>query len=204
MESGCWLVLVPHAPEPLARQAIVLLRRGQLPQALAKAVLAAAQGPESAEAWNPLGSINHALGELEQAHTHYAKVLEYNESHVEARIARARVALDLNKLDSAADDLAYLLTHYSLEPRAAFLQSVLLTRHGDEKGAKAAVSEAVQLLAHLSPVQQAQETSLLDRGSIANFNLNAHEQAEQFLTRYLQKRRTILERGASLPRSNLR
>ena len=180
--------LVPQAPEAVAGRAVIALRQGRMDEARRLAEEAVGIGERSPEAWNALASVNHASGKLREALVQYGKALALRSNLLEARIARIGVALDLGEEEIAGNEIAAVRATYPDEPRAAFLQSILLSRQGDADGAKAALSESAQLLANLSPDQQSSQSKLLLMGGIANFDLKANQQAESYLRRYLEKR----------------
>jgi tetratricopeptide (TPR) repeat protein len=90
--------LDPMAPEPLAGEAMVLLLQGTVELARTKARVATERAPNSPEAWQAMGSINHAMGDEDAALADYGRVIEMDENNLDARVARASIYLDRTDL----------------------------------------------------------------------------------------------------------
>ncbi|HEY9151053.1 MAG TPA: XrtA/PEP-CTERM system TPR-repeat protein PrsT [Gammaproteobacteria bacterium] len=174
-------------PEPLVGLATILLRRNELEEAEPLARQARERAPENPEVWYLAGAIEHARGRSWQALEQYARALELEPRHLAVRIARAGVYMDLGQLDKSREDLDFLREEYPRDPRAAYLQGVVLARGGDEEGAHEALSEAAAILDDVPRELLYQHTPSLLLGGLVNYSLNRNEQAITLLQIYVQQ-----------------
>lgn len=149
---------------PLIAEVPMLLAAGRLEQAKEKASKAVELAPNNAFAWNVKAAVLHASFEVSGAMAAYDKVLALNPKHVDARVARAALLIDLNRDSEARKDLDYLKENAEDEPRAAYLRSVVAGRKGDVKAVSEALGEVTRTVDALPPAWLARRTAI-DGGS---------------------------------------
>ena len=132
---GVWLAEVP-----------VRIRTRQFAEATAAAERGLALAPDAAEAWYQKGSVFHVMGQLTGALAAYDKALMADKGHIEARIARTGIYIDLGRADEASKDLNELLNFAPDEPRAAYLRALLAERNKDFTAANAALKVVINLI----------------------------------------------------------
>ncbi|SFG40083.1 XrtA/PEP-CTERM system TPR-repeat protein PrsT [Neptunomonas qingdaonensis] len=172
---------------PRLANVILLIREGALDEALDNAQVVITDWPEDARSWNSHASVMHAQGDLASAIQSYQKALTIQPSHVDARVAKVGALIDLARLDEAADDLAFLKKEYPYEPRAAYFRGLLLSKAGDEEGARLEYVRCTEVIAVLSKDKVASDPQLLMSAALAHYALNQLESARNYLQLYLNK-----------------
>lgn len=168
--SRSWLAEVP-----------IRIRAGQFDQADVAAGKALALAPESADAWYQQGSVAHVQGNLESALAAYDKALGFDADHVEARVTRAGLLLDMGRADAAAKDVAELRRVSPKEPRGAYLNALLAERRGDAEAAAHSLREVTALLDPVPIDFIRYRSQLLMLNGLAHFGLNQREKAKAYL-----------------------
>lgn len=166
---------------PLIAEVPMLLAAGRLEQAKEKASKAVELAPNNAFAWNVKAAVLHASFEVSGAMAAYDKVLALNPKHVDARVARAALLIDLNRDSEARKDLDYLKENAEDEPRAAYLRSVLAGRKGDVKAVSEALGEVTRTIDALPPAWLARREQLLMAAALAHYGLGNHQKAREYL-----------------------
>jgi len=179
--------LEPESALPIAGQALALLRRGELDAARRQIDKALGRAPGNADVRNIKASIDHARGDLQGAIVGYDKVVALKPKHLDARIARAAALMDLGRDAEAGSALERLREEFPYEPRAGYLQSVLLARNNEPQKAKAALEETAAAIEQLTPDILEKRPQLLLLAGLANYSLNQHEKARGFLGRYIEQ-----------------
>lgn len=177
----------PVSARAIAGKATVLIRQGQLADAKRLAAHAVTLAPDDASVWNVKASIPHLQGELQAAVQQYSKAIELNALQLDARLARVGLYLDLKQFEAAARDLDFLQQEFPLEPRAAYLRSVLSNRIGDTDGAQQALSEAIAIIETLRPQYVFSRAPILLVAGLANYGGGHFEKSRVYLTRYIEK-----------------
>lgn len=88
----------------------MLLATGQSALAAERAEKAVELAPQNASAWNMKASVLHASLVMTGALAAYDKALAFDPKHVDARVARASLYIDLQRDAEAKEDLAFLQT----------------------------------------------------------------------------------------------
>lgn len=180
--------LDPASPVPLIAEVPVLITAGRIDAARARADAAVALAPTSAAAHNMRASVAHATGALTEALADYSRALELDEKHVDARVARAGIQIDLGNEDQAAEDLARLAADVPTEPRANFLRALLAGRQGDRQAEAALLTEVARVVDTLPAEWLASQEQLLMAGGLAHYSAGQLEKARKYLdvlvTRY--------------------
>ena len=133
-------LLDPASAVPLIAEVPMLLGAGQLRLARERAEKAVELAPDDAFAWNAKASVLHASFDMTGALAAYDKAISIYPRHVDARVARAGLFIDLKREDDARKDLEFLLPVAPDEPRAAYLRALLASQKGDGKAIAAAAT----------------------------------------------------------------
>lgn len=165
-----WLAEVP-----------IRIRARQFNEAAAAVDRALSLAPEAAEVWYQKGSVAHVSGDLQAALTAYSQAIKAQPGHVETRVARAGLLLDLNRATEAEADLTELGRIAPGEPRAAYLKALLSERNGKSEEARAALKEVTHLIDPVPIDFIRYRTQLLMLNGLAHFGLNELEKAKQYL-----------------------
>lgn len=171
----------PRSASPLIAEVPMLLAAGRLDQAKEKANKAIEQAPNNAFAWNVKASVLHASFDAAGAMAAYDKTLVLNPNHVDARVARAALLIDLKRNADARKDLDYLKKYAEDEPRAAYLRSVLASQQGDQKAVAEALGEVIRTTDALPPAWLARREQLLMAAALAHYGLASYEKAREYL-----------------------
>jgi len=159
----------------------IRIRGKQLKEAAAAVDQALELTPESAEAWYQKGAVAHVSGNLTLTLDAYNKALKAAPKHVEARVARAGVYLDLNRLPEAQADIDELHRISPREPRASYMQALLAERAGQPEVAQKALKELVGLIDPVPLDFIRYRPQLLMLNGLAHYGLNEPEKAKQYL-----------------------
>jgi putative PEP-CTERM system TPR-repeat lipoprotein len=165
-----WLAEVP-----------IRIRSRQFREATDAVERALALASDSAEAWYQKGSISHVSGDLAATLAAYDRALKLEAGHVEARVARAGLYLDLGRQPEAADDVAELRRTSPNEPRAAYLRALLAERDNKPELARRALKDLVGLIDPVPMDFIRYRPQLLMLNGLAHFGLNEREKAKQYL-----------------------
>lgn len=176
------------AVRALALQASIHLNAGRLQDARASVARALKLAPNDADIWNMQASIAHADGDLNQAVQDYSRALASQPGHLDARLARAGVLLDLKRDVEAKPDLDYLQKQFAYDPRGAYLRALYYGRRGDEARVREALIEVTRTLSQLPPEFVAGRDQLQLLGGLAHYALNEFERAKGYLTQSLKSR----------------
>lgn len=181
------LTIDPGYTPAIVSQADLLAEQGKRAQATKVLDSALALAPDDANVWNLKGSMLHVAGNAEAARSAYGKALSLDPSHIDARIARASLLLDLARLDEAGQDIVALKELAPDEPRANYIRALYLARRGDLTGAREALQ---QVTVALDPVPRDVLTRraplLLLLGGLAHHGLAQGEKARGYLDDYVR------------------
>ena len=179
--------LDPKSPSPLIAEIPMLLATGQFARAAENADKAVELAPRSAYAWNMKASVLHASLEMANALAAYDKALSLEPKHVDARIARASLFIDLQRLSDARKDLDFLQTAAPDEPRASYLRALLAAQQGDGQAVAAALGEVTHIIDGLPPSWLARREQLLMTGALAHHGLGNPQKAREYLDLILSR-----------------
>jgi len=179
----------PKSASPLIAEVPMLLAAGRLNLAKERAGKAVELAPNNAFAWNVKASVLHASFDAPGALVAYDKALALNPNHVDARVARAALLIDLKRDSDARKDLDYLKTYAEDEPRAAYLRSVLASKSGGNVGEVAeALREVTRTIDALPPDWLARREQLLMAGALAHYGLGNYQKAREYLDALLARK----------------
>jgi putative PEP-CTERM system TPR-repeat lipoprotein len=173
--------LDPKSVTPLIAEIPVLLSIGQIDSAKATAAKAIKLAPNNGYAWNMQASVLHATLDVGGALAAYDRALSLEPKHVDARVARAALLIDLKREPEAERDLDLLRTAAPEEPRAAYLRAVIASQKGDGPAIAAALKEAVEVIDSLPSPWLARREQLLMVGALAHHGLGNWEKAREYL-----------------------
>ncbi|MFZ2974520.1 MAG: XrtA/PEP-CTERM system TPR-repeat protein PrsT [Ferribacterium limneticum] len=171
----------PRSALPLIAEVPMLLAANRLDQAREKAEKAIELAPGSASAWNMKASVHHAALDAKDALTSYDKALSLSPKHLDARIARAALLIDLKRDADARKDLDFLKTFAEDEPRAAYLRAVLAGKKGDAKETNETLKEVTRTVDSLPPAWLTRREQLLMAGALAHYSLGNHQKSREYL-----------------------
>ena len=170
VDPGTWMAEVP-----------IRVRARQYREALAAAEKAVTLAPGAPEPIYSRGEALHVQGNLLGALASYDKALTMSPAHVEARVARAGLLIDLQRVPDAARDIAELGRIAPNEPRSAYLRSLLAEREGKTAEARAALNQITALLDPVPIEFLRYRPQMLMLGGLAHYGLNQREKARPYL-----------------------
>lgn len=177
-------VLTPRAANAWLAEVSVRIRGKQLKEADAAVQQALDLAPNSAEAWYQKGAVAHVSGNLTLTLEAYNKALLLEPKHVEARVARAGIYFDLNRLPEAQADVDMLRRTSEREPRVAYMQALLAERAGQPEAANKALKDLVSLIDPVPLDFIRYRPQLLMLNGLAHYGLNEPEKAKQYLEEF--------------------
>ena len=171
----------PRSAEAQLAEVPMRIRARQFAEAGAAAERGLALAPTSAEAWYQKGSVRHVQGDLAAALAAYERALGFDAKHLESRIARAGLLIDLARFADAAKEVADAQRIAPTEPRAAYLKGLLAERDGDPAAARNALREVTRLLDPV-PIDFIRfRPLLLLLNGLAHFGLDERQKAKPYL-----------------------
>jgi len=179
-------LLDARSTAPWLAEVPVRIRAKQFKEAEAAVVRALELTPNSAEAWYQKGSVAHVSGNLTASLVAYDQTLKLDPKHLEARVARAGLYLDLNRFADAQADIDTLLRNSPSEPRVAYMQALLAERNKQPEVAQKALKNITALLDPVPIDFIRYRPQLLMLNGLAHYGLNEPEKAKQALE-YFQK-----------------
>jgi tetratricopeptide (TPR) repeat protein len=102
------LEIEPRNAYLLATESRVLEEKGLLGEAYEKMTIAKRQDPQNASFTHRLGRIAEQQGDRPLALEHYNEAVQLDERFTEARLSRASVLIDLNRIEDAEEEIAKL------------------------------------------------------------------------------------------------
>ena len=171
----------PNSAIPLIEEIPTLLQSGQKDRARAYAAKAIQLAPDNASAWNMQASVLHDAFDAKGALEAYNKALMLDSRHVDARVARAALLIDVKRDADAIKDLEYLATAAPEEPRAAYLRGLLASRKGDAAGVKKHFGEAASVLDSYAGPWLNNREQLLMLVALAHHGLGNLQKSREYL-----------------------
>jgi putative PEP-CTERM system TPR-repeat lipoprotein len=168
-------------PDVWVAEVPVRIRTREFREAGAAIAKASAIAPNSAEVWYQKGALAHVTGDLGGAKAAYDRALQIDAKHVEARVARAGLEIDLGRIDEANADIAELQRLSPREPRGAYMRALLAERSGNAAAARTSLSEVTALIDPVPIDFIRYRPQLLMLGGLAHFGLQEPEKAKPYL-----------------------
>lgn len=173
--------LDPKSLAPLLAEIPVLIAANQPDRARATVAKALDLAPKNAFVLSMQASLLHAGLELGKALETYDRALSIDPGHVDARVARAALLIDLGREAEAEKDLDQLKGAARDEPRAAYLRAVIAGRKGDGPAVRAALNDVIKVIDALPPAWLAYREQLLMVGALAHHGLGNRQKARDYL-----------------------
>lgn len=170
----------PNAPALLLAEIPMRIRAKQFAEARAAAERAVAALPESVDAWYQKGSIAQASGDLQSALAAYERALKLDATHIDVRVARAGLYVDMGRVADATRDIEELKTVAPKDPRAAYLRALAAERDNKPELARAALKEVTTLIDPVPIDFILYRPQLLLLNALAHFGLNEPEKAKHY------------------------
>jgi len=171
-----------RSPEAWFAEVPIRIRARQFKEANAAAEKGLSLLPTSSDRWwYQKGSIQHAQGDMTGALESYGKVLLADAKHVEARMARIGIYMDLGRYAEAGKDIAELQAQRPTDPRAAYMKALLAERNGDTAAASAALKEVTGLLDPVPMDFIRYRPQILMLNGLAHYGLGQPGKAKQYL-----------------------
>ncbi len=184
--------LNPNSLQTLVATALVAINQREFVRAIEIGEQSTTLFPSSPESWNIYAAALHGNGQLQSALNAYQATLQYDERHVDARVSKSALALDLGLLQEADKDLAYLGTHFPYEPRAAYLRALLYTKQSTDKKdlseeTRRALRICVEVISRLPTERVSNDKQLPMFAAQAHYALSEFEASKAYLSAYLKK-----------------
>ncbi len=179
--------LDPQRIEPIIGRANVQLRLGNMRAALEAADQAARLSPDSSDGWHIKASIKHAQGFLQDALRDYSKAIKNDESHLDARLSRAGILIDLHRDDEAEIDLVHIRESYPFNAKATYLYALVLARNGREKESVEELTAAAEMLDSIKPEFLGKHFQSVMLAGLVNYSLKRFDLAIDYLKMYIQQ-----------------
>ena len=173
--------LDPKSAAPLIEEIPTLLVSGQKDRARALAASAIQLEPKNASAWNMHASVLHDALDMNGALAAYNQALDLESRHIDARVARAAVLVDLKRDAEAAKDLEYLAEKAPEEPRAAYLRAMLASKRRDFVAAKLHMGEAAGVIDALPRSWLANREQLMMLAALSHHGLGNLQKSREYL-----------------------
>ncbi len=177
--------LRPNDAEPKIALASLYMFQGKFNEANTLITEAVKDNPDYASGWKLRGEVAKAQKHFKDAVSNYNKALNIDPLDLNARIGRAAVYLDLNKLTEAFVDIKFITAAQPLNVQVNYLNGVALARQGKEDEAKNAfdqVESSLQAMGNLEVFNDPR--ALLIAGSL-HFKRHQIDTASRELYRYI-------------------
>jgi putative PEP-CTERM system TPR-repeat lipoprotein len=172
-----------YAPILLGRVKIHL-RRGEFDSAETLADRALVLAPEDAEVWYYKGEVDRLKGNVKPALQYYNKSIEYEAGHLQSRLARAAMYIEMGRPEDARQDLKLVRTIVPGDQRAAFLFALILANDEDVEGAQSILEKSSTAIETADPNFMNDPSSLLLSGFIS-YARKDYSKAYTYLHRYI-------------------
>ena len=179
-------VVDPAAPDSWLAEARVRIRARQFDAALGAADKALALSEQGAEALYVRGQIQHLTGDLNGAWSWYSKAIAADPAHDEARLSRAGLLVDLNKIAEAQSDVDALRKSSPTDPRGAYLGALLAERAGKPELTRKLLKEVTELLDPVPIPYIRYKPQALMLNGLAHYGLGEPVNAKPYLEAYRQ------------------
>lgn len=182
----------PRSALPLIAEVPMLLAAKRIDQAREQAEKAVELAPGNSLSWNAKASVHHAVFDAKSALAAYDKAIYITPKHIDSRVARAALLIDLKRDGDARKDLDFLRTISEDDPRAAYLRAVLAQKQGDQVATSEALKEVTRTIDALPPAWLARREQLLMAGALAHCDLGNQQKSREYLDSLLSRNPTNL------------
>ena len=171
----------PAAADSWLAEVPIQIRAHRFKEAAAAADRAFALRPNDPQAVYLKGSVAHAQGQVAAALAAYERTIALQPTHLDARLGRAGLLLDQNRVDDAAREVAEARLLAPRDPRPTYLAAQVAERKGDTKAARAALAEVTGLLDPVPMSFMRYRPQVMMLGGLAHFGLGQNEKARPYL-----------------------
>lgn len=171
----------PRSSASWSAEVPIRIRVHQFKEAADAAEQAVALGPDSAEAWYQKGAVAHVSNNINATLSAYDKAIKLDGSHLEARISRAGLYIDLGRVADAVKDIDQVKSTAPNEPRADYLRALIAEREGKTNVAKESLQKVTALIDPVPVEYLRYRPQLLMLNGMAHFGLDERDQAKQYL-----------------------
>ncbi len=180
--------LMPNDPRGFVGLGRVAFIEGNIQGAANFAEKALQLAGDSAGAWSLKGDIERYLRQPQAALVAYQAAIDADPDQVPARVNRAAILVELGRLDEARAEIAEIRARIPGDPRADYLDALVLAREGRNADARVALESAATTLKRRSlRTLRSHPPTVLLNGLIA-FALENFEEATTYLSRYVHLR----------------
>lgn len=173
-----------HVGASLAR-ARVRIARLELDEAENLVVDIATRSPDTPDAWHLSGEIARLRGDTAGAVAAYDRALAIAASHVPARLARAAVLIDTDRMRDAAADIELVQNIAPSDPQARLLKAMVMARSGRASEAKSVVERLDATLDHQNKALRADSSAHALLAGIVDYVRDTLDASLQAFERYL-------------------
>ena len=171
----------PGAADSWLAEVPIQIRAHRYKEAATAADRALALKPNDPQAIYLKGTVAHAQGQVAVALTAYERTIALQPNHLDARLGRAGLLLDLNRIDDAAREVAQARQLAPRDPRPTYLAAQVAERKNDPKAARAALAEVTSLLDPVPMNFMRYRPQVMMLGGLAHFGLGQNEKARPYL-----------------------
>lgn len=145
-----------------------------------------ANSPSEARAYLIRGTVLQSSGDTAGALAAYDKAVSLDPTMSDARVARATLNVNLDRMDAAALDVDYFKRENPTEVRGKYLRAVVAGRKRDAAEIRTALTEVTQILDPL-PIEalKSKAPDLLLLGALAHHGMGGLEKSRNYLEHFL-------------------
>ncbi len=171
----------PNAADSWLAEVPIQIRAHRYKEAGAAADRALALKPNDPQAIYLKGSVAHAQGQVPAALAAYERTIALQPTHLDARLGRAGLLLDQNRVDDAAREVTEARNLAPRDPRPTYLAAQVAERKNDPKSARSALAEVTGLLDPVPMSFMRYRPQVMMLGGLAHFGLGQNEKAKPYL-----------------------
>jgi putative PEP-CTERM system TPR-repeat lipoprotein len=142
--------------------------------------------PEDPDAWYAKGEVRRLRQDLAGGMVHIDKAIGLRPGHLPARVSRAAILIELDRLDEAEKDIQFVRKKLPKDPESAVLHAMLLARKNDVAGAQEILRTAGQWLDLRDPEFVRRHPQSLLLSGVIHYAQERYDEALPFLYRYVE------------------
>ena len=178
-------MLLPGRGAPLIGKALVFFNRGDYRRAERMVDRAIELSPGEAAGWFVNGEIKRARSLVESAIDNYSSALERDAFHYKARLARAGLLIDSDRLEQAKADLDILQENQPNDPQAIYFRALILLKKGEWQDAGVALNTALTQVEQLDARNKTRHPQYTLLAGVVRLLNGDQEQAWRLLSDYV-------------------
>ena len=176
-----------HQPTKIAR-AQLAIQQGQLSRASRYIDEALDDYEPSANAWIVKSLVLQMQGEANAALRALDEAIRITPNHLQARLSRALLYLNIEKTEFALKDLEFVLAEIPNEPRAKYLYAYANATLGDIEKSRLKLNEVITTLSAIPDETMANNPSYFYLAGLINFEYGNYVEARHYLESFLRLR----------------